>query len=671
MLLAIDQGTTGTTCLVFDLQGELHRARLPRVHPALPAAGLGRARRGRDLGGLARGRRRGARRRGPGARRARGRRHHQPARDRRLLGPLDRRAAAPRARLAGPPHGRALRRAARGRRGGPHPRAHRAGARPVLLGDEDRVAAAQRRRARRARPRRARGVRDDRLVAALQAHRRARDGALQRVAHAADGHRQRAPGTPSCCELFGGPRALAARGPAELRRARHDPRGRLPRPRGAGLRRRRRPAGGAVRAALPGARARQEHLRHRLVRAANAGTTVPKAAEGLLATIAWQIGRPTTYALEAAIFVTGAAVQWLRDGLGIISAAAETEELAASLDSNDGVYFVPALTGLGSPHWDPYARGTIVGLTRGSGRAHLARAALEAMAYQTVDAVRAMDRTGREPLAELRADGAATVNRWLMQFQADVLGVPVAVAEVAETTAFGAALLAGVGADLLTLVAGGGDRRRRGDATSRGCARTSARRCSTAGTARSSAAAAGRATKVRFSWRSRRRPKDLAPMKAQVYKDPRPVEYFARFHERSRSRDPDWVYEAVRDRHDAVRVDLLPHARDRRREGARRRRGDPRAEPLLVHGPLLPRRLDPPQGALHGQVAAVHAADAVDLHARRRVPGAARLRRRGRVHHRVAGSSSAAARSRCTARAAARARASCPRSPSAASAGWR
>ena len=183
----------------------------------------------------------------------------------------------------------------------------------------------------------------------------------------------------------------------------------------------------------------------------NAGTSVPPAPDGLLSTIAWQIGRQTTYALEAAIFVTGAAVQWLRDGLGIIEAAAETEALAASLDSNDGVYFVPALTGLGSPHWDPYARGTIVGLTRGAGRAHLARAALEAMAYQTVDAIRAMEQTGGEPLPELRADGAATVNRWLMQFQADVLGVPVTVPEVAETTALGAALLAGVGASLLTL----------------------------------------------------------------------------------------------------------------------------------------------------------------------------------------------------------------------------
>ncbi|MGH2949668.1 MAG: glycerol kinase GlpK [Solirubrobacteraceae bacterium] len=183
----------------------------------------------------------------------------------------------------------------------------------------------------------------------------------------------------------------------------------------------------------------------------NHGTRMPRAPDGLLSTVAWQFGRQTTYALEAAIFVTGAAVQWLRDGLGIIDVAGQAEELARSLDSNDGIYFVPALTGLGSPHWDPYARGTIVGLTRGAGRAHLARAALEAMAYQAVDAIRAMERTATEPLAELRADGGATVNRWLMQFQADVIGVPVVVPEVPETTALGAALLAGVGAGLLTL----------------------------------------------------------------------------------------------------------------------------------------------------------------------------------------------------------------------------
>ncbi|HEX4364265.1 MAG TPA: glycerol kinase GlpK [Solirubrobacteraceae bacterium] len=176
----------------------------------------------------------------------------------------------------------------------------------------------------------------------------------------------------------------------------------------------------------------------------NAGDAPPTAPAGLLSTIAWGIGARTTYALEAAIFITGAGVQWLRDGLGIIEAAAETEALAASLDSNDGVYFVPALTGLGSPHWDPYARGAIVGLTRGSTRAHLARATLEAIAFQTVDAVQAMEAASGQPLAELRADGGATVNRWLMQFQADVLGVPIAVAELTETTALGAALLAGV-----------------------------------------------------------------------------------------------------------------------------------------------------------------------------------------------------------------------------------
>src|SRR5829696_2420535 len=180
----------------------------------------------------------------------------------------------------------------------------------------------------------------------------------------------------------------------------------------------------------------------------NAGTEPPSAPPGLLATIAWGIGQRTVYALEAAIFVTGAAVQWLRDGLGVVSDAAETEALAASLDGNDGVFFVPALTGLGSPHWDQYARGTIVGLTRGSGVAHLARATLEAMAYQTLDAVEAMEAASGQRLTELRADGGATANGWLMQFQADVLGVPVVLPQVAETTALGAASLAGVGAGL-------------------------------------------------------------------------------------------------------------------------------------------------------------------------------------------------------------------------------
>jgi len=188
----------------------------------------------------------------------------------------------------------------------------------------------------------------------------------------------------------------------------------------------------------------------------NAGSSPPeRPPPGLLATVAWRIGSSpalaTTYALEASIFVTGAAVQWLRDGLGIIEDASETETLAASLNGNDGVYFVPALTGLGSPYWDPDARGTITGLTRGSTRAHVARAALEAIAYQTDDAVRAMEAASGQSFAELRVDGGATANAWLMQFQADILGIPVVVHEIAETTALGAAYLAGVGAGLYTI----------------------------------------------------------------------------------------------------------------------------------------------------------------------------------------------------------------------------
>ncbi|WP_320672463.1 glycerol kinase GlpK [Patulibacter defluvii] len=179
----------------------------------------------------------------------------------------------------------------------------------------------------------------------------------------------------------------------------------------------------------------------------NTGDEAPTGAPpaGLLRTVAWRIGERTMFALEASVFATGAAVQWLRDGLRIIDSAGETEPLAASLASNDGVHLVPAFAGLGSPHWDPYARGTITGLTRGSTRAHLARATLESIAYQTLDAVRAMEAAADEPLRVLKADGGATANRWLMQFQADVLGVPVVVPAIHETTALGAAYMAGVG----------------------------------------------------------------------------------------------------------------------------------------------------------------------------------------------------------------------------------
>jgi glycerol kinase len=178
----------------------------------------------------------------------------------------------------------------------------------------------------------------------------------------------------------------------------------------------------------------------------NTGEEAPQPGKGLLTTVACGTDATAAYALEASIFITGAAVQWLRDGLGVIERAEESEGLAASLDGNDGVYFVPALTGLGSPHWDPYARGTVVGLTRGSGRAHMARAALEAIAYQTVDAVRAQEEAAGEQLTTLKADGGAVANRWLMQFQADVLGCEVVVPEIAETTALGAAYLAGIAA---------------------------------------------------------------------------------------------------------------------------------------------------------------------------------------------------------------------------------
>jgi glycerol kinase len=167
---------------------------------------------------------------------------------------------------------------------------------------------------------------------------------------------------------------------------------------------------------------------------------------GMLTTAACGPRGEFAYALEGSIFVAGAAVQWLRDGLGLIKVASETEEMARSLSGNDGVYFVPAFTGLGAPHWLPNARGTIVGLSRGTTSAHLARAALEAMAYSTVEVSGAMEADSDVALTELRVDGGAAANDWLMQFQADILGVPVRRPAVIETTAYGAAGLAGLAA---------------------------------------------------------------------------------------------------------------------------------------------------------------------------------------------------------------------------------
>jgi glycerol kinase len=171
---------------------------------------------------------------------------------------------------------------------------------------------------------------------------------------------------------------------------------------------------------------------------------------GMLTTVAWRRAGRLSYALEGAIFVTGAALQWLRDGLGIIASASEAGPIASSVPDAGGVFIVPAFVGLGAPYWDPFARGTIVGLTRGSGRAHLVRAAVEAMAYQTRDVVEAMQGDTGRPLTELRVDGGASVMDVLCQFQADLIGIPVSRPRQTETTALGAAFLAGLGAGAWT-----------------------------------------------------------------------------------------------------------------------------------------------------------------------------------------------------------------------------
>jgi glycerol kinase len=182
----------------------------------------------------------------------------------------------------------------------------------------------------------------------------------------------------------------------------------------------------------------------------NVGTARPEPVDGLLTTIAWVLDGPTgpqpTYALEGAIFITGAAVQWLRDGLGMIDDASELEPLARQCASSGGVYFVPAFTGLGSPWWDPYARGTLIGVTRGTGRPEIARATIEAMAHQTRDVVDAMEGASGQHINRLRVDGGASANTLLLELQADQLGVPVQRPVTLETTALGAAYLAGLAA---------------------------------------------------------------------------------------------------------------------------------------------------------------------------------------------------------------------------------
>ncbi len=180
----------------------------------------------------------------------------------------------------------------------------------------------------------------------------------------------------------------------------------------------------------------------------NAGEKPIGREDGLITTIAWGLDNKITYALEGSIFITGAAVQWLRDGLHLINDAAETESLALEVPDNGGVFFVPAFVGLGAPYWDMYARGTMVGLTQGSTRNHIVRATLESIAYQTRDVIEAMVTQANLKVPLLRVDGGGTANAFLMQFQADILGIPIQVAAVPETTALGAAYLAGLATGL-------------------------------------------------------------------------------------------------------------------------------------------------------------------------------------------------------------------------------
>jgi glycerol kinase len=190
----------------------------------------------------------------------------------------------------------------------------------------------------------------------------------------------------------------------------------------------------------------------------NTGLTPVVSVNNLLTTVAWKIGGRIDYALEGSVFIGGAVVQWLRDGLGIIGSSADVEALACRVTDTDGVYIVPAFTGLGAPHWDPYARGIIAGITRGTKAAHIARAALESIAYQSADLLECMRADSGIGIKELHVDGGAAVNDTLMQFQADIIGVPVVRPPVLETTALGAAALAGLAVGFWKSISEIGDR---------------------------------------------------------------------------------------------------------------------------------------------------------------------------------------------------------------------
>ena len=481
VILAIDQGTTGSTCLVFDGDGRDRRPRLPEFAQYFPRPGWVE----HDANEIWEVTRQVGREALADARHRRHRperdRDHQPARDRRRLGSGHRRADPPRARLAGPAHRGALRRAAR-------------------AGHTDLV----RERTGLVIDPYFSGTKIEWLLRNVDGAERARFGTIDSwLVHKLCG--------VHVTDLSNASRTMlldirSGRWDAELCGLLGVDPGSLPEPRGsaevygvtgefggevpvAGI-------AGDQQAALFGQAchapgdAKNTYGTGSFV-LLNSGPEPPEPFEGLLGTVAWGLGGETTYALEAAVFVTGSAVQWLRDGLGLIETAAETETLAASLYGNDDVYFVPALTGLGSPYWDPYARGALVGLTRGTGRAQIARATLEAIAYQTVDAVRAQEAASGERLSSLRADGGAVGNGWLMQFQADVLGAPVVVPEIAETTGARRRLSRRHRRRALGPRSGGGDVAPSGSPTSRGCPPTSGNRCSRAGTRRSRARATG------------------------------------------------------------------------------------------------------------------------------------------------------------------------------------
>ncbi len=182
----------------------------------------------------------------------------------------------------------------------------------------------------------------------------------------------------------------------------------------------------------------------------NSGREPVFSDSGLLTTIAWEIDGAVEYALEGSVFIAGAAIQWLRDGVGLIESASDTQAMAEKLSDNGGVYFVPAMAGLGTPHWDMDARGMLIGITRGTTRDHIARATLESIAFQSSEVLGAMAKDEHMDLTQLRVDGGAAVNDFLMQFQADILGVPVVRPTVTESTAMGAAYLAGIAADVWT-----------------------------------------------------------------------------------------------------------------------------------------------------------------------------------------------------------------------------